>query len=184
MGQNDDVFARILNSAFDVQLPEAEVTLKCRRLPFTTFTWLLGRVATQAGGAITELREAFMKLLDTTSSDEELSDDDADKSVEAVKHEETEKKRQERDLAIQAGLPVVTRLISSSPELLERVLLDVIVDAKVEHVRTLSTTDAMTVIADVLEKADIKIWAEKVRLVFSRATQLTVLAASPKTASK
>ncbi len=183
MGYNDDVFARILNSVFDVQLPEAEVTLKCRRLPFSTFTWLLGKVAIQAGGAIAELREAFTKLIDTSSSDD-LNDNDAEKSVDEVAKDIAEKKRQERDLAIDAGLPVITKLIASSPELLERVLLDVVVDATTEHIRILSTTDALTIFADVLDKADLVVWAEKVRAVFSSATQLAVLAASPKTESK
>lgn len=156
---NIDALAKLSDSTFFVQLKTASgeaVDVQLREMPFTTLTFVLSRI-------VAKLSESAMGSL-------------ADLSLSIARIVELGQQNDTRALELRmvnmlgGMLPLLTTTIAQMPELLERVLLDCIVDATPTVVSQISVTHGVTMLSAVCQRINPEDIAEKLTPVFTLAS--------------
>lgn len=148
---NSDVFAALTKSTFHVELFRGGVrhTLEVRELPFSTLMYVLGEAATHARN---EIEAGRKKLLDDLSN----------YGVHAVNSE----------MLQGIAMPILYTLVEKAPSLVERIMLDVIVDATPEIVKILTPEDIAGVLLVIIEHLTTQTLIEKAKQVFFRVREV------------
>ena len=166
-GVNAAAFDAILGASFGVHLNDANVDIMCRALPLSTLMDTLAQVVISTRAEVLAARAEFVRALD------ELSRGDPE-------HVTAENTKQFLGVA----LPLLTGAAARVPELLNRILRDVILGAEPEKaVNALSLNDASCVLDAVLSRLDVPLVAEHLRRLFFGATTLVTAARAKPQAS-
>lgn len=153
---NNDAFTQLLDSTFSVTLKREgrDIALKCYSLPFTTLTYVMGMVMQSSREELIKARRVVIE----------------DVVAAGFREIDTDKLR---DIA----LPIFAAVSSEFPHLTTRVLTDVVVGIKEEHIGLLSVADVATIVDELFHRLDLERVAEKCNSVFSQAMELVELAA-------
>lgn len=146
---NDDAFATLLDSVYEVKLSDADVVLQCRNIPFVTVMHIITQVVSGAKSQFTVARDDVFKAFQSVRED-----------VTAGNAEASWKEM------ISALLPVFSGVIAMTPDMTERVLTDVVVGSRREIVRAISTVDAMAIFEAAFGKMDLALLATQLDRAF------------------
>jgi hypothetical protein len=158
--RNIDAFDRLLKSSFTVYLKRGDATipLDCRELPFITALQLTSLLFQSQDAGVPEARAQLLMALQaftTTPPNDggQLSDEQTASLVAMV--------APAAKLALVSAQPIMYRLLS-----------DVVVDITEDQLKLLSTEDVVSIIDGVVEHTDLKLLADKLKQVFSKATAM------------
>lgn len=139
----------LLKSTFTVDsVVHDELVISCRDLPQTTLLFILSSVV-----------RAMKSELDA----------DKDSLTASVSKFMATDSTEDGAAFVQLAVPIISRILIDSPELLNRFLLDVMVGAKAEHVQAIGVNDACVIIDTVIDRLDMQLIANTVKTVFSTA---------------
>ena len=170
---NDGAFAAILKGGFEIALPSMpEVTLQCRRMPFATTAHVLTTIITSTNYEVAQRRHALLNEI-------------AGLLPEIARGQEgwvsilTSEQGITRLLGIVG--PFVSAISTILPELLDRILHDVIIGANASVIQALSTEDGTAILATAFAKMDKALIGKQVSDIFFGLTETlkTVQAAPP-----
>ncbi len=152
---NHKAFESILGYSYEVDLPMAGVKIQCRPLPFTTFVDAMAQLVLLSQEDNKDATETMAKLAkDLTGA--------ANSDMDPVVLAET-------------TTSAATALIAF-PTIVTRVLKDIVVNSTDAVLNALTITDIAAIIAEVLEREDKAVLAEKLSSIFTQAAGITQLA--------
>ncbi len=143
----------LLKPTFDVPSVTHEgVTFECRDLPSTTIMFTITVLASSFNEAIKLGRKEFIETL------VELSTTKQDTSTQDIMR------------VMSMAQPLILKAAMSTPELLERILTDVVMNATTKHIEAISAIDALEIFSKAFARVDADWLAGKLKDVFSHAT--------------
>lgn len=123
----------------------------CRDLPFTTLTYILGKIAENARTEVFAERDRLIKAMT------ELASKDSTEAQQALSE------------SLKLGWPLIARMVMDSEEFTLRVFKDIIIGATDEHIRAISTPDMISILNKTLSRIDADDLAEEIKSIFSQA---------------
>lgn len=149
---NQQAYDIMLGTTFDVVLERdgEEFKLQCRPLPFTTLMHVLGEVVISAQVQIVQARRTLME-------------DFVNQGID----------NPEPNQVIDIIMPIVSSIAVETPELVTRFLQDVVIGFKPEHQLYFQLEDVLEIVEQVLMRVDTQRVADKIKKVFSRATEIS-----------
>lgn len=150
---NATIYDILLKSTIDVQLErdgeDLGPPLKCRYLPFTTLTAILGEVAVSAKSELQEAKRRVVQDLIMTGA----------KAIPT-------------DQLTDIIMPLASAVLYDSPRLVTRILLDVVVDMDANKITLFSVEDVLAILDAVISRLDVNRVSEKARSIFTQATAI------------
>lgn len=149
--ENKNAFLKLADATYVVDLPISEGRLKCRHVPFTTVMHILSELVTNTHAEVLNARKIIAEEL--------LRVGDVGGFAEALK---------EGGVGRFIGVfgPLLAGVVTAVPELVERLLLDVIVDITLPVVRMLPVEDGLTVINAAFDEMDKALLAKQATQLF------------------
>lgn len=148
------ILDKLLKSTFSVpskSIPDEEFA--CRDLPFTTMTYILGKVAENTRTEVLAERDRLIRLVTELAAD----------------GNEAKNTQQKISEGLQLGWPLIASMVMDSEEFTLRVFKDVIVGTTDEHIRAISVPDMISILNKTLSRIDPDDLAEEIKSVFSQA---------------
>jgi len=158
--KNADAFATLFGVTYSVDYTIEDgntITLECRALPFTTVTHVIAQLAVSTQGEILRARQSLV------SEFAELAPQIAE-GEEGWKAVLADRSNIAKLIAMIE--PLLTGIMSTTPELTERILRDVIVDIRAEQVRQLPIECGLKILAEVIERTDKDLIVRQAQAVF------------------
>ena len=151
---NDDIYARLLDATFDVELDRqgTKMHLKCRDIPFSTLMSIVGQVATSAREELVRARRII------------IDDVVAMGAVDINPNQ-----------LVDVLAPVIQAAILEVPSITTRFLQDVVVGMTTDKVNLFTVEDIASILDATLARMDIAKISKKVSSVFSHATKISEL---------
>jgi len=160
-----DVLSRLCDNTFDVKLTVngTDIALRCRELPFSRFTATLAALGSAFGDEIvSSSRSIAVHIAEATEIVQRMSQE-KDESRITFEHLVP---------LLSTAIPLLISGVERVPGLLDKVLLDCIVDARDEHIRRLPMDVGVAVLREVFERLDTEYVAEQLTAVFSKAASV------------
>jgi len=150
---NEDVYTRMLNATFPVKLHrgEDEFSVLCREIPFTTIMRIIGEVVSSASEEINKTKDSLIQQIQQTGGL-------IDPTGEAFRQEFL--------------IPMISALALEVPAVVERFLMDVVVECNEERVKLFTVEDTLSIVSGAVSRIDTERVAELARSVFTQATAL------------
>jgi len=141
---------RMVGAYREVELPKIDGKVCVRPLPFTTFAHVLMRLFELTRGDAREIRDVLVDGLARLSAEGKATTDDMRALFEMM-------------------TPVISRVVAATPEMAERIVLDVVMGSTEEHVRYMPLETVVAVIAEAVESVDQRLAVREIKRIFTRA---------------
>lgn len=155
MSNNSDIFSRLLDSTFtvDIKRGDKSYALVMRELPFSTFMFIATEYTAKAKAELLASRREIMEHIGTIGH---IIGADLDKLIDSF-------------------TPLAMTAIFELPGAVERIVMDTVVDITPEQVKLLTSEDITCIIYAVVERTDVKRIADKVSKIFFRVRDVVQL---------
>lgn len=146
---NDDVFTRLLDTKFNVELTRGDTVFKLavRELPFSTFTFILTEYVNKARAELLSSRQSALDQIGSVGH--LLSQGDLMQLIDQF-------------------TPLLITAIYELPGAVKRVLMDTVIDITEQQAEALTPEDVVVIVEGVVNRLNPQRIADKVTKVFFR----------------
>lgn len=151
--KNKGFFERLVDSSFEVKCGELGV-VHCRELPMPTLAYLITRLGTRISERVEDASVAISVALAKITEFEDKT------SVPAI------------TTAFTSLLPMFHGIVAESPELLQRLIMDVVIDMSEDEYDVLPVSVTLKILDESLKRLDEEDVADRLAAVFTSATSI------------
>lgn len=146
----ENVLDKILTNTYQVHLPDVQLDVECRDIPFTFLVSALSRMVSDLREEMVESRAALAQAMTQMARQEGEG--------------------QDWNAMFSIATPALGRAIGSMPDMSSDMLKRVLVGSTVDHIDALTVNDAAFLLASSFERMDGDALGRSLKQIFTKAT--------------